>query len=112
VTLSLYPVNDVGRYGSVGVNDSGRVTGFQEKAQGLGAGVINAGVSVLSKKFIESLPAKPFSMEQEVFPRLVEAGGMFGLRQQRPFFDIGTPESYRDFVRFVKEHPEYAACAP
>jgi D-glycero-alpha-D-manno-heptose 1-phosphate guanylyltransferase len=107
VTLSLYPVDDVSRYGSVEVDRDGRITGFREKAEGAGPGLINAGLSVLSGEFIRSLPDGPFSMEQEIFPALVKSGRMFGLCMKRPFFDIGTPKSYSQFKNFVEQHPEY-----
>jgi D-glycero-alpha-D-manno-heptose 1-phosphate guanylyltransferase len=104
VTLSLLRVDDVGRYGAVKVDEQGRILGFVEKTPGpRGPGLINGGVSMLSLDFILGLPeGKPFSMEQEIFPLLCDSGRMFGLRQQRAFFDIGTPESYRDFLSFAR----------
>jgi D-glycero-alpha-D-manno-heptose 1-phosphate guanylyltransferase len=109
VTLSLYPVEDVSRYGSVEVDYEGRIMGFREKAEGMGSGLINAGLSMLSRDFITSLPEGRFSMEQEIFPTLVKSGKMFGLCMKRPFFDIGTPDSYSEFKIFVNQHPEYAS---
>ncbi|MBI4964460.1 MAG: nucleotidyltransferase family protein [Desulfomonile tiedjei] len=103
VTLSLHHVADVSRYGSVLVNDKGAVTGFREKEPKTGGpGLINAGLSLLAKDFIQSLPDGPFSMEVDVFPKLAGTGEMFALRQEGPFFDIGTPESYEAFRAFVK----------
>jgi D-glycero-alpha-D-manno-heptose 1-phosphate guanylyltransferase len=103
VTLSLRPVDDVSRYGSVIIDDNGVITGFREKGPGAGRpGLINAGLSFLSKDFIHSLPDGPFSMETDIFPKLVGTGEMFGLRQEGSFFDIGTPESYEAFKQFVK----------
>jgi D-glycero-alpha-D-manno-heptose 1-phosphate guanylyltransferase len=107
VTLSLFPVEDVTRYGSVEVDHEGRITGFREKAEGMGPGLINAGLSALSRDFITSLPDGPFSMEQEIFPTLVNSGKMFGLCMKRPFFDIGTPASYSEFKDFIEQRPEY-----
>jgi len=105
VALSLHEVDDVSRYGSVIVNDHGVITGFREKEPGTGRpGLINAGLSFLSKQFIHSLPEGPFSMETDLFPKLVGTGEMFGLRQEGLFFDIGTPESYEAFREFVKAH--------
>jgi D-glycero-alpha-D-manno-heptose 1-phosphate guanylyltransferase len=101
VILSLYEVEDVSRYGSVRVDINGRITGFSEKKQAGGCGLINAGLSLLSADFIEALPEGSYSMEQEIFPKLVGTGRMFGLCQDRPFFDIGTPESYEAFNSFV-----------
>ena len=104
VTISLFKVPDAGRYGSVGVSPDGIVTSFHEKdAKRTGAGLINAGMSLLSKTFISDLPnQKSFSMETEVFPKFVNTGKMFGLEQQGPFFDIGTPESYFEFRKFAQ----------
>jgi len=106
VTLSLRRVDDKSRYGSVVVDERGAVTGFAEKGQGArGAGLINAGVSMVARSFILALPrGVPFSMEQDVFPSLAESGRMFGLVQDRPFFDIGTPESYQAFVSYARDH--------
>lgn len=106
VTLSLFRVDDVSRYGSVSTNKNGIVTDFHEKDENSrNPGLINAGVSLLSRSFINSLPDKiSFSMEKEVFPGLVNNGMMYGLEQKGPFFDIGTPESYREFQEFVNSN--------
>ena len=45
-------------------------------------------------------------MEREIFPKLADSGRMFGLISKRSFFDIGTPESYDDFKRFIKDREE------
>jgi NDP-sugar pyrophosphorylase family protein len=105
VTLSLLPVPDVSRYGSVTLDRDGRVTGFVEKKEAAqGPGLINAGLSLLSREFIRKLPSgRGFSMEQEVFPQTAQSGQMVGLCQERPFFDIGTPVSYDAFKSFVRE---------
>jgi len=105
VTLSLRGVRDVSRYGSVTVDDRGFITGFREKGEGPArAGLINAGVSMLSMPFIKSLPSgRAFSMERDVFPEVARSGKMAGLRQNGDFFDIGTPESYEAFSLFMKE---------
>ncbi len=101
VSLSLYEVEDVSRYGSVNVDSNARITGFSEKKSAGGRGLINAGLSLLSADSIKALPEGSYSMEQEIFPKLVGTGRMFGLCQDRPFFDIGTPESYEAFNSFV-----------
>jgi NDP-sugar pyrophosphorylase family protein len=105
VTLSLLPVADASRYGSVTVNENGLVAGFHEKQERIsGPGLINAGFSLISKNFISELPGdRAFSMEREIFPKLADSGRMFGLVSKRSFFDIGTPESYEDFKKFIRE---------
>jgi D-glycero-alpha-D-manno-heptose 1-phosphate guanylyltransferase len=104
VTLSLTRVEDAGRYGSVTLDKHGRVVGFAEKEVGSSdAGLINAGVSLLSREFILGLPrGRCFSMERDVFPLLAGQGTMFGLQQNAPFFDIGAPESFLAFQEFAR----------
>lgn len=103
VTLSLFRATDVSRYGAVTVNADNVVTKFHEKQLNPGSsGLINAGVSLMSRSFINTLPDRnSFSMETEVFPWTIKTGRMFGLEQQGPFFDIGTPDSYREFQNFI-----------
>jgi len=107
-SLSLVKAQDPGRYGSVEVDQNGRVTGFREKdASSSGPGLVNAGVSMLSKGFILDLPdIGRFSMEKDVFPKVAARGELFALCQDRAFFDIGTPESYEAFQAFM------GSCAP
>ncbi|MEW6530146.1 MAG: nucleotidyltransferase family protein [Thermodesulfobacteriota bacterium] len=102
-TLSLVKVQDSGRYGSVEVDQEGRVAGFREKdASSGGPGLVNAGVSMLTRQFILDLPAiGHFSMEKDIFPNIGAKGELFGLCQDRAFFDIGTPESYEAFKSFM-----------
>lgn len=105
VSLSLIRVNDVSRYGSVSIDETGRVNGFTEKSDGpAGPGLINAGLSLMSRAFIMALPGgHPFSMERDIFPSFVASGKMFGLVGDHPFFDIGTPESYQAFQRYIED---------
>lgn len=105
VTLSLRYVSDVSRYGSVILDENGMIKGFREKDPGAaGPGWVNAGLSLLSYETIQGLPSgRAFSMESEIFPKLVGAGRMAGLPQDGAFFDIGTPESYEAFKAYVDE---------
>ncbi|MGC8658920.1 MAG: nucleotidyltransferase family protein [Desulfomonilaceae bacterium] len=105
VTISMFRTPDVSRYGSVSVGRDGKVTKFHEKHSTLAkSGLINAGVSLVSKSFIKELPANcKFSMETDIFPKIVSGQKMFGLEQNGPFFDIGTPESYREFQDFAHD---------
>ncbi|MCX5862072.1 MAG: nucleotidyltransferase family protein [Deltaproteobacteria bacterium] len=104
VTLSLVEVEDAGRYGSVIMDEDGFVKGFMEKPAGPGRpGLVNAGLSLLSLNTIRNLPEqRPFSMENEIFPRLAATRQMVGMLQDKPFYDIGTPESYEEFKVFMR----------
>lgn len=103
VTLSLCEVPDVSRYGSVLLDEDGLIRSFKEKSTETGGpGIINAGFSMISYGLISRLPSgRAFSMEREIFPTLMSSGRMHGLKQKGTFFDIGTPESYLEFKKFV-----------
>jgi NDP-sugar pyrophosphorylase family protein len=93
-SLILTEMPDTGRYGRVEVDDTGNVLGFSEKLAGSGKGWINAGIYLLSRDFLQSLPpSAPLSIERDVFPRWV-GRGLRGFRCRARFIDIGTPESY------------------
>jgi mannose-1-phosphate guanylyltransferase len=96
-TLGLYPVSDASAYGLVRRDAGGEVAEFVEKPEagsGEGEGEINAGVYVLERQVLELVPGdRAVSIEREVFPRLV-GDGLFGLRLEGYWMDIGTPDRY------------------
>jgi len=94
IVIVLQAVADVARYGSVALNQDGRVTEFIEKGIRAGPGLINAGVYLLRKQIVRELPARTaISLEREVFPRLLDRG-VFGLVCTGLFIDIGIPEDF------------------
>jgi D-glycero-alpha-D-manno-heptose 1-phosphate guanylyltransferase len=103
VTMCLYPVEDVSRYGSVEIDRKNRIRAFYEKDQAPpGPGYINAGFYFVSKAFIQGLPENmAFSMESDFFPKYAIKGRMFGMVVDGSFFDIGSPESYEAFKDFA-----------
>lgn len=93
-TLVLTYVPDTQRYGQVCLDGEGRVLQFIEKARGEGSGWINAGVYLLDRRVVESIPAGIFtSFEKQIFPDWV-GGNIYGYLSTGLFLDIGTPESY------------------
>ncbi len=98
-TILLAPVDDPSRYGLVRCAEDGRVRAFVEKprAEEIDTNLINAGLYVLEPEVLDLVePGRPVSIERDVFPRLVEAGSLYGFRLDGYWRDIGTPESYLD----------------
>ncbi len=96
-TILLAPVDDPSRYGLVRCADDGRVRAFVEKprAEEIDTNLINAGLYVLEPEVLDLVdPDRPVSIERDVFPRLVEAGSLYGFRLDGYWRDIGTPASY------------------
>jgi mannose-1-phosphate guanylyltransferase len=93
-TLGLYPVEDSSAYGLVRTGESGEVLEFTEKTGEHVPGEINAGMYVLERSVLDLIPpGEEVSIERDVFPRLV-GDGLFGLRLDGYWMDIGTPERY------------------
>jgi mannose-1-phosphate guanylyltransferase len=95
-SLALHPVDDPSSYGLVRRDESGVVTGFLEKPDPaeIDTDEVNAGAYVLERSVVDLIPpGRAVSIEREVFPRLV-GQGLFGLRLDGYWMDIGTPERY------------------
>ena len=87
-------VDDTSRYGSVKINKNKIIASFEEKCENSGPGWINAGIYLLRKSLIASMPAgKFYSLECDLFPKLT-GKGLYGFCTEGRFIDIGTPETY------------------
>lgn len=114
-SLMLVHEEDTSAYGRVAVDEEDeRIRRFDEKADAadggaadggaaaaMGPGWVNAGVYLLARGLIASIPAgREVSIEKEMFP--IWAGrGLFGYRGSGTLLDIGTPERYgvaRDYL--------------
>lgn len=92
--LLLTQVPDTKRYGRVQVEPSGQVLKFEEKGDTEGAGWINAGIYLLERRLLSTIPkSRAVSLETEMFPDWI-GQGLYGYCSQGRFLDIGTPESY------------------
>jgi D-glycero-alpha-D-manno-heptose 1-phosphate guanylyltransferase len=113
-TMLLTQVPDTQRYGSVKIDPDGAVIQFAEKAKGGVSGSINAGVYLLSRQVIHSIPeATNVSLEYCVFPSLM-MHGLYGYPGQGCFLDIGTPEDFaaaEEFFAATNERERTAVCS-
>jgi len=92
LVLVLQAVADVARYGSVALDQNGRVIQFVEKGATVGPGLINAGVYLIRKQIVADLPAgTAISLERDIFPRLLNRR-VYGLISTGIFIDIGIPD--------------------
>jgi NDP-sugar pyrophosphorylase family protein len=94
--MLLTGVDDVSRYGMVSIDNNQRITAFNEKGKNSGGGTINAGIYLLKKKLLESIPSGcQYSLEKQFFPQLIIMNELYGYQSKGSFIDIGTSESYR-----------------
>src|SRR3954470_8459889 len=95
-TIALYPVEDPSGYGLVHRHEDGEITEFLEKptSDQIDTDEINAGAYLLERSVLDEIPAnKDVSIEREVFPKLI-GNGLYGIRQEGYWIDIGTPERF------------------
>lgn len=101
-TLLSVRVPDISRYGALEVDGDGGVTGFAEKGESGGEGIINAGVYALSRALLASIPeGVAVSLEREVFPRWI-GRGLCAHAGDGAFLDIGTPEDHARGEAFLR----------
>lgn len=96
------PMNDASRYGSLDTDEHGMLCGFFEKRPG--AGIVNAGIYLFRREVLERLPAgKMLSMEIDMIPGFLAQGVRIGvMTTDKPFLDIGTPESLARADEFTR----------
>ncbi len=98
--LLLTQVDDVQRYGQVQLKHDGPISEFNEKGMNRGAGWINAGIYLLDRALIASIPDnRAVSIEKELFPLWLPKG-LYGFQAPGNFIDIGVPETYRSAIDF------------
>lgn len=94
-TLAAVHVEDTGRYGRLMVDDAGKVVAFKEKASPAGPGHINAGIYVLQRSLIDTIPSGgPLSLERDVFPQWAAREAIDVYYHTGRFIDIGTVSDY------------------
>ena len=103
-TIAIVGVDDAAPYGKIELNGNARLLGFEEKAE-TGPGWINGGVYVLEPTVLDLIPAgRVVSAEKETFPLILKHNHyLLGYPVQGFFVDIGTPEGFHRFCRYIEE---------
>ncbi len=100
-TLFLTYVPDTARYGNVRLGPDGQILDFVEKNETGGPGWINAGIYLLQRQMLQTIPTgQAVSIERETFPAWI-GRELYGYQGDGPFLDIGTPESYEKAEEFL-----------
>lgn len=100
VTMVVCSVEDATRFGTVVTGETGMVTGFREKEMAEGPGYANAGMYVLCRTLLTTIPAnRPVSLERELLPEWIVTRKVMAFVHRGVFVDIGTPEGYTEFAR-------------
>jgi NDP-sugar pyrophosphorylase family protein len=108
-TVLLTEVPDTQRFGRAQIDDHGHLLAFEEKGAHAGPGWINAGVYLLERRLLETIPEnRAVSLEKEVFPAWI-GHGLYGHTVRGRFLDIGTPQSFAEAEVFFSMAMEHTA---
>jgi D-glycero-alpha-D-manno-heptose 1-phosphate guanylyltransferase len=94
LSLSLKPMQQFERYGSITINEDQQIIAFHEKKY-CETGLINGGVYLTTVSYLRSLhlPEK-CSFEKEVLEAQATSGHLYGFISNTYFIDIGIPADY------------------
>ena len=99
--IAIVNLADVSRYGQVHFDQLNCVIAFAEKTSLISAGWINAGLCYLSADLFNDWNGEPFSLERDLFTRLVNSRKLTAVPLQTDFIDIGIPADYQRFCDWV-----------
>lgn len=110
VVIALRYSKDIDRYGLVDIQDNFLIQSFSEKGDlpdNQIDGYINGGIYYFKKKSLAEeyhlFKNQNISLENEIFPKLLKKGEMYGLPLGGAFIDIGIPEDYRYAQTYIPE---------
>jgi D-glycero-alpha-D-manno-heptose 1-phosphate guanylyltransferase len=95
--IAVVKVDQVQRYGKVNYGIDQIITSFAEKSISVKPEWINAGLYRLNAEVFESWDGKAFSLETDLFPKLVSRKALSAVPVETNFIDIGVPEDYKRF---------------
>ncbi|HYC26605.1 MAG TPA: sugar phosphate nucleotidyltransferase [Nitrososphaerales archaeon] len=85
----------------------GRVTRYDKTTQTPEMEWINFGVSALKKDALSTIRAGQPCGEEEFYGKLISANQLLAYPVAERFYEIGTPESLREFEAFISSRPGY-----
>lgn len=93
ITMALAKIERPSKSGFVEIDKENRIVDFVEKEKGVG--LTNAGYLVFNSDIFDYMPDKnKFSLEHDLYPKIVGTKRVFGYLTSQYFRDLGNPEDY------------------
>tara|TARA_Y100000768_G_scaffold1265_1_gene1003 strand:+ start:1212 stop:1889 length:678 start_codon:yes stop_codon:yes gene_type:complete len=103
-TISVVNIDNTSRYGKVELDKNNRIIKFLEKNNKIEKGLINSGFYKLNSRLFKNCNNEVFSIENDIFPQLVEKKELYGKKISTKFTDIGVPEDYYKFCKIKNNY--------
>ncbi len=102
-TIALTSVADPSAFGAVKLRGT-RVVEFSEKPpiSGSVSRLVFAGAAVFETSVFNFFPRKTksrLSLEQDMFPKLIDQGRLYGYPFEGQWFDVSTPDTYEQVIK-------------
>jgi len=110
-SIAAVNLDNVSRYGRVYFDHDLRIFAFTEKSGHSASSWINAGLCHLSPELFKMWNEDPFSLERDLFPKLVQEGRLTAVPLETTFIDIGIPDDYHRFCRWVAAGRKEPLCS-
>lgn len=108
--MAVIELSDAARYGRVQLDGEHCVIAFDEKSGKAGEGWVNAGLCHLKADLFKDWDHQPFSLERIGFPAMVARGELKAVRLNTDFIDIGIPDDYFRFCRWIAADRKGSLC--
>lgn len=108
--MAVVNVLSVSRYGQVHFDQQNIVRSFAEKNPNATEGWINAGLCQLSADLFKDWDEQPFSLERDLFARLVKNQNLKAVALRTEFIDIGVPDDYHRFCDWAASGRQTPLC--
>lgn len=105
-TIALTSVKNTKGYGIAVIDKNKRITKFEEKPARGFSNLVNSGIYVLERTVLDHIPTnRKFDFSRDLFPLLLRKKlPLYGIEVSGYWFDIGTPESYRNANEYLQLH--------
>ncbi len=108
--IGVYPVVGTEIEANLRVEKGGRISGCAAGHEPKGLDYADAGIRIFRREIADFFPpTEKFSLEADVYPRLIKAGRLKAWPIKQRFYDIGTPARLREFENYLKNrsHPSH-----
>jgi len=100
--LILTKVDNPKDFGTILTDAEDSILEFREKEDSPTSAYINAGVYLFKRDVLDQMPSGAFSIEYDFFPKMVDHA-FYGMKVDKPFIDIGTPERFAWAQQYLKD---------
>ncbi len=85
------------------LDNESNIKGYSKNKTLLNFNYVDAGIYFFKKKSMKYFPnSYPISLENEIFPKLIQDNQVGGFVTDNKFYDIGTPEKIIKFTNFLQ----------